>query len=61
MSTFINQPARSATVYPDSDGQPMSDKTLQFKRIVLIKEGLETQGRRILIWGIERRDPCSDR
>jgi Uma2 family endonuclease len=27
--------------YPDCDGQPMSDNTLQFKWIVVIKEGLE--------------------
>ena len=27
--------------YPDCDGQPMSDNTLQFKWIVTIKEGLE--------------------
>ena len=27
--------------YPDSDGQPMSDNTLQFEWIVTIKEGLE--------------------
>jgi hypothetical protein len=30
MSTFIS-PARPKIVYPDSDGQPMSDNTLQFK------------------------------
>jgi Uma2 family endonuclease len=29
------------TMYPDSDGKPMSDDTLQFKWIVVIKEGLE--------------------
>lgn len=28
-------------VYPDRDGKPMSDNTLQFKWIVTIKEGLE--------------------
>ncbi|VXD18308.1 conserved hypothetical protein [Planktothrix serta PCC 8927] len=28
-------------VYPDSDGQPMSDNTLQFQWIVTIKENLE--------------------
>jgi Uma2 family endonuclease len=27
--------------YPDSDGQPMSDNTLQFQWIVLVKENLE--------------------
>jgi Uma2 family endonuclease len=31
----------SAIVYPDSDGQPMADNTLQFRWIVLIKENLE--------------------
>jgi len=28
-------------MYPDSDGEPISDNTLQFKWIVTIKEGLE--------------------
>lgn len=28
-------------VYPDSDGQPMADNTLQFEWIVTIKENLE--------------------
>jgi Uma2 family endonuclease len=42
MSTTITQPSHSAIVYPDSDGQPMAENTLQFKWIVLIKEGLET-------------------
>lgn len=31
----------SAIVYPESDGQPMADNTLQFRWIVLIKENLE--------------------
>ena len=31
----------SALEYPDSDGQPMSDNTLQFEWITLIKENLE--------------------
>jgi Uma2 family endonuclease len=31
----------SEIVYPDSDGQPMSDNTKQFRWIVLIKENLE--------------------
>ncbi|AFY62556.1 Uma2 family endonuclease [Synechococcus sp. PCC 6312] len=30
-----------AILYPDSDGQPMADNTLQFRWIVLIKENLE--------------------
>ncbi|MBW4604950.1 MAG: Uma2 family endonuclease [Calothrix sp. FI2-JRJ7] len=28
-------------IYPESDGQPMADNTVQFRWIVLIKEGLE--------------------
>jgi Uma2 family endonuclease len=28
-------------IYPDSDGQPMADNTLQFRWIVLLKENLE--------------------
>ena len=40
MSTFISPP-RPAIVYPDSDGQPMSDNTLQFKWIVTIEGGLD--------------------
>jgi len=28
-------------IYPDSDGKPMADNTLQFRWIVLIKENLE--------------------
>ncbi len=35
-------PAPAAeVVYPDSDGQPMSDNTLQFQWIVLLKENLD--------------------
>jgi Uma2 family endonuclease len=30
-----------SVVYPDSDGQPMADNTLQFQWIVLLKENLE--------------------
>ncbi|MEL6903517.1 MAG: Uma2 family endonuclease [Cyanobacteria bacterium J06606_4] len=30
-----------AVIYPDSDGQPMADNTLQFQWIVTIKENLE--------------------
>src|SRR5262245_56593026 len=32
---------RSQIVYPDSDGKPMADNTLQFQWIVTTKEGLE--------------------
>jgi Uma2 family endonuclease len=31
----------TAIIYPQSDGQPMADNTLQFRWIVTIKEGLE--------------------
>ena len=34
--------AFDGVVYPDSDGQPMSDNTKQFKWIVLLKENLDT-------------------
>ena len=36
-----NRPPRPAIVYPDSDGKPMAENTLQFEWIVTIKEGLE--------------------
>ena len=42
MSTTFTQPPQSAVQYPEDDGQPMAEDTLQFKWIVLIKEGLET-------------------
>jgi len=42
MSTTFTQPPQSTVLYPDDDGQPMAENTLQFKWIVLIKEGLET-------------------
>ena len=42
MSTTITRPSPSLIDYPDDDGQPMAENTLQFKWIVLIKEGLET-------------------
>ncbi len=41
MSTTVSPSPRPEIEYPDSDGQPMSDNTLQFKWIVTIKEGLE--------------------
>jgi Uma2 family endonuclease len=46
MSITFPQPARSLEEYPDDDGQPKSENTLQFKWIVLIKDGLETVFRR---------------
>ena len=42
MSTTFTQPPQSTVQYPDDDGQPMAENTLQFKSIVLIKESLET-------------------
>ncbi|MGK7899040.1 MAG: Uma2 family endonuclease [Xenococcus sp. (in: cyanobacteria)] len=33
----------SSIIYPDSDGQPMADNTLQFSWIIVIKENLELQ------------------
>ena len=41
MSVSIPKPPRSEIVYPDSDGKPMADNTLQFRWIVTIKEGLD--------------------
>jgi Uma2 family endonuclease len=43
MATAIPSPPRHEIEYPDSDGQPMSDHDLQYKWIVVFKEGLETQ------------------
>ena len=40
-SPDLNTP--SSIIYPDSDGQPMADNTLQFSWIVVIKENLELQ------------------
>ena len=41
MSISIPRLPRSEIVYPDSDGRPMADNTLQFRWIVTIKEGLD--------------------
>jgi Uma2 family endonuclease len=41
MTSKIESPDRPDIIYPDSDGQPMSDNTKQFRWIVTIKEGLE--------------------
>jgi Uma2 family endonuclease len=41
MTTGIKQSANPAIEYPDDDGEPMADNTLQFEWIVLIKESLE--------------------
>src|SRR5438309_5827087 len=40
MGVSIPSPPRTGVIYPDSDGQPMADNTLQFRWIVTIKEGL---------------------
>jgi len=44
MSSVTDTPAaqRQLIHYPESDGQPMADNTLQFHWIVLFKENLET-------------------
>jgi Uma2 family endonuclease len=41
MTTATQRPAQPLVEYPDDDGELMSDNTLQFKWIVVIKEGLE--------------------
>ena len=41
MTTAIQRPPIPAIEYPDSDGLPMSDHTLQYKWIVVIKEGTQ--------------------
>ncbi len=41
MTLTISTARQNAIVYPDCDGLPMSDNTLQFKWIVVIKEGIE--------------------
>ena len=38
MAAITNQPP---IIYPDSDGKPLADNTLQFQWIVTIKENLE--------------------
>lgn len=41
MTSKVELGDRPDIIYPDSDGQPMSDNTKQFRWIVTIKEGLE--------------------
>ncbi len=41
MSTVVIPLPKPKVEYPDSDGKPMAENTLQFKWIVTIKEGLE--------------------
>jgi hypothetical protein len=40
MSVSIPSRKQSEIVYPESDGKPIADNTLQFQWIVTIKEGL---------------------
>ncbi|MDR3618368.1 MAG: Uma2 family endonuclease [Paludisphaera borealis] len=42
MSTSTIPPSTDRNLYPDDDGNPMAENSLQFKWIVLVKEGLET-------------------
>lgn len=41
MSISTSLPAQSRIVYPEDDGEPMAENTVQFRWIVTIKEGLE--------------------
>ncbi|WP_354635772.1 Uma2 family endonuclease [Planktothricoides raciborskii] len=41
MVAELKSPTKPEIIYPDSDGQPMSDNTEHFQLIVLIKENLE--------------------
>src|SRR6516162_28281 len=41
MSISTSTHRRPSIVYPESDGKPMADNTLQFQWIVTIKEGLD--------------------
>ncbi len=41
MNTATSSQPRSKIVYPETDGEPMAENTLQFQWIVTIKEGLE--------------------
>jgi Uma2 family endonuclease len=41
MGVSIPRPPRPKVIYPDSDGQPLAENTLQFEWIVTIKEGLD--------------------
>src|SRR5438309_2363551 len=43
MHTSTLETPPKAITYPDSDGQPMADNTLQFRWIVTIQGGLDAQ------------------
>lgn len=45
MSIGFHKRPRPAILYPDSDGEPMAENTLQFEYIVTIKGGLDAQFR----------------
>jgi Uma2 family endonuclease len=42
MSTISGNTTRPAIIYPESDGKPMADNTVQFRTIVTIQGGLDT-------------------
>ena len=42
MSVTISRPKQSGVVYPESDGQPIAENTLQYRWISTIKEGVES-------------------
>ena len=41
MSTAIRRPSDTEVVYPDSDGMPLAENTLQFQWIMTLKGGLD--------------------
>jgi len=41
MSISTSLPPKSQIVYPEDDGEPMAENTVQFRWIVTVKEGLE--------------------
>jgi hypothetical protein len=41
VSTVTRIPEKLEVVYPESDGQPMTENTLQFQWIVTLKGGLD--------------------
>ena len=43
MSVSIPRPPRPAVVYPDSDGNPIAENTLQFEWIVTIRRSGSTR------------------
>lgn len=45
MSTPTITPTRPVVVYPESDGQPMADNSLQLEYIVTLKGGLDAEFR----------------